>query len=306
MTYTRKQVVTTVSVVYLILVTALSGYATSFANKLSLPLPNGLTYATTVLPAVSGILLELGYDLTRSQERHKRLKRGEIRRPPLVIVANTIIFIYSTVVITLLGTHAAPPSGLDCGLRSRWEHLYRTKNAEAVRTIQDTFNCCGLKNSRDMAWPFPDKTHKPTACEEMLGHTNSCLGPWKGEEQHMAGILMAVVALVFVWQFAIIAIPTQRESWFHNVVPDRVSRMLADEEHGGGDNPRGAIEYLPNFNRYSDRVEEEHSDGEVENGARKAIDSATEHVESALEGRSNNAAGQERGPLENEWLRPSS
>lgn len=169
-------------------------------NKFSLPIPNGLAYASTLLPVVSGILLEVGYDLTRRQERRARLNRGEIRRPPLVIVANTLIFIYSTVVITLLGTHAAPPSGLDCGLRQRWESLYRRKEVEAVRTIQDAFKCCGLKNSRDMAWPFPDKTHKATACEEAFGRTNGCLDSWKSEEQRMAGILMTAVVLVFLWQ----------------------------------------------------------------------------------------------------------
>ncbi|KAF2446884.1 hypothetical protein P171DRAFT_442105 [Karstenula rhodostoma CBS 690.94] len=304
MTYSRKQVVTTISVVYLILVTALAAYAASFATKLSLPIPNVLAYATTFLPVVSGLLLEGGYDFTRLQERRKRLNRGDIQRPPLVIIANTLIFIYSTVVITLLGTHAAPPSGLDCGLRGRWETLYRHKDAEAVRTIQDSLKCCGLKNSRDMAWPFPDKTHKATACEDAFGRTNGCLVPWKSEEQRMAGILMAAVALVFLWQFAIIAIPTQRESWLHSVVPDRVSRIIADEDHNDNDGSRRAIGYLPDFNRYSDRVEEDNSDGDVENGAHKTIKSGTEEVENIFEGRSDDA-GQERGPLENEWLRSS-
>lgn len=153
-----------------------------------------------MLPVISGLLLEVGYDLTRRQERRGRLDRGTIQRPPLVIVANTLIFIYSTVVITLLGTHAAPPSGLDCGLHSRWTNLYRHKDAEAVRTIQDAFKCCGLQNAHDMAWPFPDKTHKATACEETYGRTNGCLVPWKAEEQRLAGVLMAVVGLVFLWQ----------------------------------------------------------------------------------------------------------
>ncbi|KAF9737942.1 hypothetical protein PMIN06_008869 [Paraphaeosphaeria minitans] len=310
MTYTRKQVFTAFSAVFLILVTALAAYATSNATKLSLPIPNGLAYATTFLPVISGLLLEAGYDLTRRKERRKRLNRGEIQRPPLVIIANTLIFIYSTVVVTLLGTHAAPPSGLDCGLRERWSTLYRNKDVDAVRTIQDTFKCCGLKNSRDMAWPFPDKTHKPTACEESFGHTNGCLGPWKTEEQRMAGILMAVVALLFVWQFAIIAIPTKRESWLHSVVPDRVSRMIAGEDRNSNNNnnsndgPRRAIDYLPDFNRYSDRVEEENSDGDVENGGRKTIKSGTERVENIFAGRSDDA-GQERERVENEWLRSS-
>jgi hypothetical protein len=152
------------------------------------------------LPILAGLLLEGGYDFTRHQERRQRLGRGEIERPPLVIIANTIIFIYSTVVITLLGTHAAPPSGLDCGLHNRWQKLFKTKDKDAIRKIQDAFSCCGLTNPRDMAWPFPDKTHDAHACERAFGRSNGCLAPWKAEEQRIAGLLIGVVAMVFLWQ----------------------------------------------------------------------------------------------------------
>ncbi|KAF1950995.1 hypothetical protein CC80DRAFT_215145 [Byssothecium circinans] len=299
MAYTRKQVVTCISIVFLLLVTALAGYATSRIDRLSLPIPNSLAYATTVLPIVSGLLLEAGYDFTRVQERRKRLPRGNTPRPPLVIVVNTLIFIYSTVVITLLGTHAAPSSGLDCGLREKWTGLYSHKNVARVKTIQDAFNCCGFKHSRDMAWPFPDKTHKVTACEEAFGHTNGCLSPWKGEEQRVSGILMATVALVFLWQFAIIAIPTERESWLHSVVPDRVSRLITDEEHGG--NSGRATNYLPDFNEYSDRVQEEVSDDEAESGARRTIENGAQRVTNALTG--GDPEERENTPHANEWLR---
>jgi hypothetical protein len=127
------------------------------------------------------------------------MARGEIERPPLVIVANTIIFIYSTAVITLLGTHAAPPSGLDCGLRQRWQDLFRKKESKSIRTIQDAFSCCGYANSRDMAWPFQDRSHTARACEEAYGRTIGCMSVWKAEEQQVAGILMGVVGMVVIW-----------------------------------------------------------------------------------------------------------
>jgi hypothetical protein len=167
------------------------------------PISNTLAGFTTALPIISGLLLEGGYDFTRQQERRQRLNRGEIQRPPLVIIANTIVFIYSTAVITLLGTHAAPPSGLDCGLHSRWLKLFKSKDSNAIRTIQDAFKCCGLTNSRDMAWPFPDKTHDAHACESTFGRSNGCLGAWKAEEQRVAGLLIGVVCMVFLWQVRI-------------------------------------------------------------------------------------------------------
>jgi hypothetical protein len=166
---------------------------------LSVPISDTLTGFATALPVISGILLECGYDLTRRKERRAHMERGEIQRPPFVIVANFIIFIYSTVVITLLGTHAAPPSDLDCDLRKRWQTLFRQKDASAVRAIQDQYQCCGFANPRDMAWPFPDKLHKPNTCQESFGRTKACSGPWKAEEQHLAGLLMLVVGLVVIW-----------------------------------------------------------------------------------------------------------
>lgn len=150
---------------------------------------------------MSGLLLELGYDFTRRHERRRRLGRGEIQRPPLVIIANTLIFIYSTVIITLSGTHVAPASALDCGLKERWQNLFKHKDASAIRQIQDAFHCCGLITSRDMAWPFPDRTHDSHACEATYrGRTSGCLAAWKAEEQKIAGFFMTVVGMVFIWQ----------------------------------------------------------------------------------------------------------
>jgi len=297
MTYTRKQVVSCISVVYLVVATGLAGYASSRANNRSVPISDTLTGFATALPLISGLLLECGYDFTRILERRKDMKRGETERPPLVIIANTFIFIYSTVIITLLGTHAAPPSGLNCGLHERWQNMYRVKKVEAIRTIQDAFSCCGLTNSRDMAWPFPDKTHDARACETSFNRNTGCLAAWKAEEQQVAGILMAVVGMVFLWQFTIIVVPTQKESWLHSVAPDRISRMIADERHDNSQS-RSAVDYLGYNSRFSDRIEE--ADESLTN----------ERTGRAIEeGNGNGGAfpgavgrGQQTG-VENEWTR---
>ncbi|KAH3910097.1 hypothetical protein HBH56_147090 [Parastagonospora nodorum] len=298
MTYTRKQVVTCLSIVYLVIATALGGYASSRANNRSVPISNTLTAFTTALPIISGLLLEAGYDLTRVKERRQHMSRGEIQRPPLVIVANTIIFIYSTVVITLLGTHAAPPSGLNCSLHERWQKLFHNKDRDAIKTIQDAFNCCGFANSHDMAWPFPDKTHSIHACETTFNRNRGCSDAWKAEEQQTAGLLIVVVGLVFIWQFAIIAIPTHKESWLHKLAPDRISRMIADERHGDTA-PRSAIDYVPGYNRYSDRIEEDEEE-HVENTRTGRIEEGNRELNNALPG--NVLGGQETG-VENEWAR---
>jgi hypothetical protein len=224
------------------------------------------------------------------------MPRGAIERPPLVIVANTIIFIYSTVVITLLGTHAAPPSGLDCGLRQRWQSLFRIKDSKSIKAIQDAFSCCGYSNPRDMAWPFQDKTHPATACQEAFGRNTGCVSAWKAEEQQVAGLLMGVVGMIVLWAFTIIAVPTQSDSWLHQVVPERVSRLIADEEHGSG---RPAIDYLPDFNRYSDRVEDA-TEREDEDAAIRAAERSHLPVGNGLPG---NLSLDQQGTAENEWAR---
>ncbi|PSN61201.1 hypothetical protein BS50DRAFT_505036, partial [Corynespora cassiicola Philippines] len=274
-------------------------YASCRSSKLSLPIPRALRGFTTALPIISGLLLEAGYDLTRVQERRKRASRNSTVRPPFVIVANTLIFIYSTVVITLLGTHVGPPSGLDCGLHERWQALFRQRNVESIRAIQDANSCCGFRSIHDMAWPFPDKNHQSDACEKAFGRTTACFGSWKAEEQRVAGILMGAVGLVFLWQFLIIAVPTERESWLHKVVPGRISDFIADEEHGSD---QRAIDYLPNFNRYSDRVEEEVEDSNSHNGPQRAIEGGIQQAKNIVNGRDEDR-DHESSAVDNAWTR---
>ncbi|KAL1640216.1 hypothetical protein SLS58_007167 [Diplodia intermedia] len=74
--------------------------------------------------------------------------------PPLLIHTLTIL---TTVLATLSGTYIAPPGGapLDCALREQWQALYRAKDGDQIRTIQDALRCCGFRSVYDMAWPFP-------------------------------------------------------------------------------------------------------------------------------------------------------
>jgi hypothetical protein len=74
--------------------------------------------------------------------------------------------------------------------------------------------------------------------------------------------------------------------------------MIADERHGDTE-PRRAIDYIPGYNRYSDRVEEDHDDDEstrpgrtIEEGNRRINNILPGHVE------------QDQQPtVENEWAR---
>lgn len=106
---------------------------------------------------------------------------------------------------------------------------------------------------------------------------------------------------------AIIATPTQRESWLHRVLPDRVSNLIADEENGSG-RPRRAIDYLPNFHRYRDdlngeRVAEEVEDDEGESTPQqRAIDQGVQTARDGLPGTIREQQV-EHSPLDNAWAR---
>lgn len=102
-----------------------------------------------------------------------------------------------------------------------------------------------------------------------------------------------------VSQFAIITIPTQRESWLHRIAPDRISRMIADERHGGSDEPRRAIDYIPGYSRYSDRVEEEAEDDDMNSG--RAIEEGNRRINNVV--LPGHLAPDQQPTVENEWAR---
>lgn len=99
----------------------------------------------------------------------------------------------------------------------------------------------------------------------------------------------------------IIVVPTQRDSWLHRIAPDRISRIIDDEEHGNN-GPQRAIDYLPNFSRYQDNAAEEVSDSETARGAQRTIENGVQQAKNAHPGRSNEGEPQHAN-AENEWSR---
>lgn len=80
--------------------------------------------------------------------------------------------------------------------------LYRAKDADAIRRIQDRWTCYGFNSVKDRAWPFP--YGKPPngggseQCTKTLGRTTACGGAWGEQERRMAGVLVGVAVTVFV------------------------------------------------------------------------------------------------------------
>ena len=147
------------------------------------------------LPFLSGIALEVLFSW-----RNYLTAKGQLPTSRILQITITAFLIFESVLATLAGTHISPPGSLDCALRERWQRLFRAKDGESIRRIQDAFQCCGLATPRDMAFPFPGQGRGGNACQVAYGRDRACLGPWRAAEQKVAIMLLVVPVAVFVWK----------------------------------------------------------------------------------------------------------
>ncbi|OJD31835.1 tetraspanin tsp3 [Diplodia corticola] len=226
MAYSKRSVVTVLSVMYFVALTVVACYAHYCKQRLSLPVPSILSGLTVILPALHGVCLERLTQLARpglqsasasasasaSPMVGPRNKRHDIVTT-LTLLALTI---FTTVLATMAGTHLAPADGLSCALDDKWLKLFRNEQGPEIRRIQDTFNCCGLRSVYDMAWPF--EKHEagntiPSTCPRTYGRDRSCFGAWRGEEQVVSGLIIVVCGGVWLWDMIILYVPGRRPSW---------------------------------------------------------------------------------------------
>lgn len=143
----------------------------------------------------------------------------------------------------IISTIYGVPSDLFfCGLESHWSHLFRAKDDQAIRTIENSLRCCGLNSLHDRAWPFPSQNHQVDvrACERTLGYTSRCADPWRRQQQIAAG--MIVLASLFNWillQVVDMVAQSNRHGLQFGPAPDarferaRLLRAEEGDEHGG-------------------------------------------------------------------------
>jgi len=139
--------------------------------------------------------------------------------------------------------------------------LFRAKNGEVIKRIQDGLECCGLHSIVDKAWPFPDKNTGVDACVKRFERTKSCFEGWRAEERGVAGIAVGVVIGVAVWKILVIYVQSRGGPWYS----EEESGAEHDEERSGGrrrlehsDSGRRQLEY-PNGEsaRYQDEPDVE-------------------------------------------------
>ncbi|ELR10560.1 hypothetical protein VC83_00212 [Pseudogymnoascus destructans] len=176
----------------IILLTALAGYAYTQIRLLSLPIPLTLPVLITLLPLLT----------TLTTTYFARLLR------PSNLPTFTTLLTLITTFETALATWALTYLPASCGPEERWAALYRAKDADAIRRIQDRWACCGFNSVVDRAWPFPHgkdgDEFGADQCKRVLGREVACGRVWGEEERRMAGMLAGVAVAVFVVKMVVL------------------------------------------------------------------------------------------------------
>jgi hypothetical protein len=161
---------------------------------LSLPLSPVLTFLTILLPLFAAANATALPYLLREKARSPARLLVKLAHPA---VAQGIQRILIVVLATLYTTYMVPGASRDCSLSTIWSRLFRAKDAQSVKAIQDAFECCGFRSVKDMAWPFPPVD---VACAQRFDRALPCRGPWSSALQRSAGVELGVVVIVAILQ----------------------------------------------------------------------------------------------------------
>ncbi|KAK6447767.1 hypothetical protein FP744_10004017 [Trichoderma asperellum] len=158
---------------------------------LSLPVSSAVTILTVLLPVFSFLNSFIYPSLLHSARNSSNPLH---RLSPTIL--QTLQGLFTTILATLLFEKVVPSESVECLIDNQWLHLWRDRNGEAIRLIQDTLNCCGLNSLKDRAYPISD----PKACAGMFGRNQVCRGPWRSALRSSAGADFGVVVAVGLLQ----------------------------------------------------------------------------------------------------------
>lgn len=167
-------------------------YVCARSAYFSLPLPMSVPAISAFHPILSAVVIPLTARTLKNRYGNAAL---------LSSIVSYLLTLIPVVLLTLALIYSYPSQLLSCSLERQWDHLFRTKNADAVRAIQDSLRCCGLNSRHDRAWPFPSNGVDARECERTQGWNVRCLDGWSEQETTMAGLV--AVASVVNWGFVV-------------------------------------------------------------------------------------------------------
>ncbi|KAH8686032.1 tetraspanin Tsp3 [Tricladium varicosporioides] len=249
--------------IILLVLTGIAGYAFSQIRFLHLPVPQALALFTIVLPFITGISTQGVYNFI---QRSSRSEPYRLAIPLVVVIGFQLI--YETIVATLALTHMIPPANLSCGLNDQWQKMFREKNEEAIKAIQDSFNCCGFNSVVDRAYPFPKNA--ASDCATRYERNKSCFGQWRKAEQVNAGLLLLVALLVFIVKAGSIISLLSSNTWTTARWTRHFKRLASEPHHDEEDNrttTRGLIEANIQEEPYTDNPSDTTATPAIANGS---------------------------------------
>lgn len=170
-------------------------YRVAWSRTLSFQLPS-----SKWLPAVITLLSPLATMAIATGKLSDRNKTNDPNtlRARIILIVDQLHSIFLTAIATIALTYIFPENVLSCHLDQQWQSLFQQKNAQSIRTIQDSFQCCGLRSIHDRAWPFKDRNHGDNACELQFGYHQSCFIPWSEQQQTTSWLVFAAAFLSWV------------------------------------------------------------------------------------------------------------
>ncbi|KAJ5538492.1 hypothetical protein N7494_007971, partial [Penicillium frequentans] len=221
-----------------------------------LPLPTWVPATVTLISPITIFTMIA----TRYFFRHSNKEAPQNSRWSTISnILNQVQTIILTIVATVALAYLFPDRILSCNLDQQWQDFFRSKNSQAIRSIQDEFRCCGLRSIHDKAWPFKDRNHGDNACELQLGYQRSCFAPWREHQQQTSWMVFAAAIFVLVAKIAFAQILAQRTSWMStqsgNTRPDyqRISYPVVQDEEDGNEEGHDEAHraFLPQLNTQS-------------------------------------------------------
>ncbi|UKZ82063.1 hypothetical protein TrVFT333_009847 [Trichoderma virens FT-333] len=178
---------------------------------LSLPVSPAITILTILLPIISFLNSYIYPTLLHSARNSSHPLH---RLSPTIL--QTLQGLLTTVLATLLFEDVVPSTTVECLMENRWSSMFRAKDGESIRLIQDTLNCCGLNTVRHMAYPFPRTGEKYSMCAETFGRDQACRAPWTAALRSSTGADFGVVIAVGLLQILSLLMTREGTNWWNS------------------------------------------------------------------------------------------
>lgn len=148
-------------------------------HKLRLPFPSWVASMEIVLTLV---VVAAVWSWDRATLEHQRRKLTNF----MFYATAYVVLLASVGLATWCAINAFAADISSCTLELQWKRWFQNKNANAIRSVQNHFHCCGFNSMKDRAWPFPSRQNDADTCQKMFDFSTHCRPLWHSEMRFVA------------------------------------------------------------------------------------------------------------------------